>query len=101
MSWMAVNPPLPPVNPTYAVLPVKDGMLMATDFVKVLPVLASVIVHVRVVPSYVMCTFITSPLRRLTPEPVVSLPGVAAGDCPLVHRPVRLTSLFPKAELYN
>lgn len=51
MSWMAVRPPVPPVNPTYARLPVRAGMLIALESVKLFPVVESVMVQIRVVPS--------------------------------------------------
>src|SRR6516164_9941541 len=88
MSCVAVSPPVPAVNPTHAVLPPTiEGMFTATDVVNVLPDVGSVIVHVRVVPSYVICTFITSPLSRLTPDAVMSVEGTV-GDAPLVYKPV-------------
>src|SRR6202035_4428665 len=51
MFWMAVPPPVPPVNPTYAVFaPTVDGILMVKAWVKVLLVTVSVRLSVNVVP---------------------------------------------------
>jgi hypothetical protein len=49
--WIAVNPPVPPVKPTYAVeAPTVEGILMAEEYVNVFPVTVSVRFSVRVVP---------------------------------------------------
>jgi hypothetical protein len=51
MFWMAVNPPVPPVKPTYAVeAPTVEGILMAEEYVNIFPVTVSVRFSVRVVP---------------------------------------------------
>src|SRR6266850_6371420 len=54
--WTAVRPPVPPVNPTKAVFPpTMLGMLMGWLVVNVFAAfVVSVIVIVKVVPSYVM-----------------------------------------------
>ena len=51
-------------------------------------VVVSVMVMVSVVPSYVICTWKTSPLCRLTPPPRVVAGTV--GVAPLVYMPVEL-----------
>ena len=58
MSWIATYPPVPAVNPTYAVLPpTRLGMLTDQEFVNALAEFAvSVMVIVSVMPSYAMCT---------------------------------------------
>src|SRR5689334_20718831 len=82
--WLEVCPPVPPVNPTYAVLPPTTcGMLTDQLFVNVALVTPSVMVIVSVVPSYTMCTLNVSPLRRLIPEFVISTAGVV-GEAPFV-----------------
>jgi hypothetical protein len=56
IPWTAVRPPVPPVNPTKAVFPpTMLGMLMGRLVVNVFAAfVVSVIVIVKVVPSYVM-----------------------------------------------
>jgi hypothetical protein len=84
ISWIAVSPPVPPVNPTYAVFPpTVAGILIGHVCVNVAFVVVSVIVIVKFVPSYVICTFITSVVCRFTPELVISTAGVV-GDAPFV-----------------
>jgi len=58
-------------------------MFTAHDVVKLFPTVASVMVIASVAPSYVICTFITSPLCRLTPELVMSIAGTV-GAAPFV-----------------
>ena len=56
ISWIAVEPPVPPVNPTYPVFPpITPGILMfANVFVNTFPVVTSVTVINKFVPSYAM-----------------------------------------------
>src|SRR5208282_5779375 len=68
-------------------LPTVDGMFTATESVKLAPVTVSVIVHDNVVPLYVICTFMMSPLCRFTPELVMSTAGTV-GEAPSVYIPV-------------
>jgi hypothetical protein len=65
-------------------------MFTAEDVEKLAPVVASVIVQLSVVPLYVICTFITSPLCRFTPELVISTAGIV-GEAPSVYIPVEST----------
>src|SRR6267143_744262 len=80
---IAVKPPVPPVKPTKAAFPpTMLGMLIAWLVVNVFAAfVVSVIVIVKVVPSYVMCTLKTFPLCRSTPELVMSTAGVV-GETP-------------------
>jgi hypothetical protein len=83
--WIAVRPPVPPVKPTKAVFPpTMLGMLIGLLVVNVFAAfVVSVIVIVKVVPSYVMCILKTFPLCRSTPELVMSTAGVV-GETPFV-----------------
>src|ERR1700722_3168744 len=91
ISCVAVDPPVPAVKPTHAVeLPTTVGIFTIHEVEKLLPAVASVMVIASVVPSYVVCTAITSPLCRFTPELVRSVNGVV-GEAPFVYSPVEST----------
>src|SRR5436309_15063150 len=84
MSCVAVAPPVAPVKPANAAFaPTVAAMFIGQLIVNVSAgTLASVMVIVRVVPSYVMCTLKTSPLCRFTPPP--SATAGVVGSAPLI-----------------
>src|SRR5580704_7901633 len=86
--WLDEDPPVPAVNPTYAVFPpTRLGMFTGQLVENVFPATPSVIVNPSVVPSYVSVTVIVSPLCRLIPEAVRSIAGTV-GEAPFSYMPV-------------
>src|SRR5271154_6500707 len=86
--WLDEDPPVPAVKPTYALFPpTRLGMFTGQLVENAVPATPSVIVRPSVVPSYVNCTVMVSPLCRLIPEDVRSIAG-NVGEAPFSYMPV-------------